>query len=236
VNAEIREEAMRRGITRLCHFTPSRNLAYIMSGRVGILATRRLEADERALYNPTDLQRYDRHEDYICCSIEYPNAWYFEHAKGRERLFKDWVVLLIDPGYLWEEGTRFCPRNAAAGFGREVGSGTDAFRAMFAGAVPGAYGRTFIRRNSHLQCSPTDDQAEVLIPDRIAIEHLMGVVVSSQTQARNELVRFRLSGLDLRGLPLIVAPTSYEKRDLSACIRRGERPREVVFDPGGTDE
>jgi hypothetical protein len=233
VNAEIREEAMRRGITRLCHFTPSRNLAYIMRGNVGILATRRLQEDERALYNPTDLQRHDGLDDHICCSIEYLNAWYFDHAKNRELLFKDWVVLLIDPRYLWDSGTRFCPRNAAASFGREVGSGIEAFRAMFAGAVPGEYGRTFVRGDSHLECSPTDDQAEVLIPDRIAIEHLMGVVVSSETQARNELVRFRLSGLDSRGIPLIVAPTFYEKRNLSSCIRRGERPREVIFDPGG---
>jgi len=72
-----------------------------------------------------------------------------------------------------------------------------------------------------------------LIPDRIAIEHIKGVVVSSETQGRNELVRFRLSGLDLRGIPLIVAPTFYEKSILSSCIRRGERPWEAFFDPGG---
>ena len=207
-----------------------------MSGSVGILATRQLQADERALYNPTDLSRYDGHEDHICCSVEYPNAWYFDRAKGNELLFSDWVVLLIDARYLWEDGTRFCPRNAAAGFGRGVGVGAEAYRSMYAGVVPGAYGRTFLRCASHLQCSPTDDQAEVLIPDRVALEHLTGVVVSSESQARNELARFRLSGLDPRGIPLIVAPTFYDKQNLSSCIRRGERPQEVVFDPGGADE
>lgn len=217
MNADIREEVMQRGITRLCHFTPSRNLAYIINGDVGILATQRLQEDERSLYNPTDLQRHDGHSDHICCSIEYPNAWYFDHAKSRELLFRDWVVLLIDPRYLWEEGTRFCPRNASAGFGRQVGPGIEAFCEMFSGSVPGAYGRTFTRGESHLECSPTDDQAEVLVPDRIAIEHIKGVAVSSDTQARNELVRFRLSGLDLGSIPLMVAPIFYQKRDLTVC-------------------
>jgi len=113
MNRAILEEAVQRGITRLCHFTPSRNLAHILSGGLGILATKHLKDDERALYNATDLARLDGHEDHICCSIEYPNAWYFDRAKDREPLFRDWVVLLINPRYLWEDGTKFCPRNAA---------------------------------------------------------------------------------------------------------------------------
>jgi len=30
MNRAIQEEAVQRGITRLCHFTPSRNLAHIL--------------------------------------------------------------------------------------------------------------------------------------------------------------------------------------------------------------
>jgi ssDNA thymidine ADP-ribosyltransferase, DarT len=227
---------MRRGITRLCHFTPSRNLAYIMTGRVGILATSRLRVDERLLYNPTDLQRYDGHVDHICCSVEYPNAWYLDQANSRERLFRDWVVLLIDPRYLWEQGTRFCSRNASASHGRHADRGLPAFRAMFAATVTGAYGRTFNRGDRHLECSPTDDQAEVLIPDRVAIQHIKGLVVSSEIQARNELLRFRLSGIDRGEIPLIIAPVLFEKQDLSSRIRRGERPQESIFDSGDGNE
>lgn len=48
-----------RNITRLCHFTPARNLAHIAAGRVGILSTASLEDNERAAYNQTDIQRLE---------------------------------------------------------------------------------------------------------------------------------------------------------------------------------
>lgn len=47
MNGKIKEEVERRGISRLCHFTPSRNLGQILSGTFGVLATRNLEKDER---------------------------------------------------------------------------------------------------------------------------------------------------------------------------------------------
>ena len=55
----IRRDAERRGTTRLCHFTPSRNLQHIAANRAGILATGQLTNDERATFNPTDLLRLD---------------------------------------------------------------------------------------------------------------------------------------------------------------------------------
>src|SRR4028118_2268045 len=130
----IKQEVERRGITRLCHFTPSRNLVHILTGTTGILATKKLQTDERSVFTPTDLQRLDRHEDYICCSIQYPNAWYFDTAKSKDELhelFKDWVILFINPKYLWLPGTRFCPRNAASGYGNLVAEGKEAFLSMF---------------------------------------------------------------------------------------------------------
>src|SRR5262245_34350871 len=142
MNAQIKAEVQRRGITRLCHFTPSRNLIHIASGVTGILATKMLENAERKLYTPTDLLRLDGHDGYISCSVEYPNAWYFDKARGNDILFKDWVVLQIMPKYLWARGTRFCARNAAGACGAEIGEGEGAFRAMFADSVRGAYGMT----------------------------------------------------------------------------------------------
>jgi hypothetical protein len=236
VNQEIQTEAARRGITRLCHFTPSRNLAHILLGTWGILATKHLKRDERALFNATDLSRLDRHEGHICCSVEYPNAWYFEHARGRELLFRDWVVVLFDPRYLWEMGTLFCPRNAAASFGRQLGEGTEAFRSLFAASVEGAHGQRFGRRSMHLSCSPTDDQAEVLIPDRVALRHVRGFIVASETQGKNELSRLRLAGLDISALEVLVSPTAFQKRALSECIRSGRRPVETPLNQGIADE
>src|SRR2546425_5310110 len=165
--ASIKKEVLRRGITRLCHFAPSRNLAHIASGNEGILATKHLEEDERRVFTKTDLARLDGHKGYICCSIEYPNSWYFDKARLKDSLFKDWVVLFINPKYLWLPGARFCPRNAAANYGKDISEGEKGFFALFARSISGAGGQTFTRSPTRLDCCPTDDQAEILIPDRI---------------------------------------------------------------------
>ena len=164
--ALIQANAMRRGITRLCHFTPSRNLGHIAEDRAGILASKHLWEDEKAVFNPTDLKRLDGYPDYVCCSIQYPNAWYFRKARSREPLFRDWVILLIKPRYLWYAGAKFCPCNAATGQGRLVDEGAEAIRGFICR-----------HRRRVLTCTdviivillslPTDEQAEVLIPDHI---------------------------------------------------------------------
>lgn len=226
---EIKNETERRGITRLCHFTPSRNLAQIASGTSGILSTRKLQKDERSVFTPTDLLRYDNHEGHICCSIEYPNAWYFDRARSAEVLFKDWVVLLINPKYLWLKGTKFCPRNAAANSGREIKEGAEAFMALYQDTVRGAGGNNFIRNSNHLLCCPTDQQAEVLIPDRIPLDDILGIVVSSEEQVKNELSRFKLLKISEDRFKFIIAPTMFQKRPLSGLIRSGNRPTENLW-------
>lgn len=233
MNIPIKEEVKRRGITRLCHFTPSRNLIHIASGVTGILATRKLEEEERKLYTPTDLLRLDGHQGYISCSVEYPNAWYFDKARGKDVLFRDWVVLLIKPKYLWADGTKFCARNAAGACGAEIAEGEAAFDAMFAASVRGAGGRTFTRSSSHLPCCPTDEQAEVMIADQVPLDDVLAVVVSSETQAKNELARFRAVGVAADRFRLIVAPIFFDKWALSNCIRSGTRPTESSWTPGG---
>ncbi len=233
MSEKIKGEVRRRGIPRLCHFTPSRNLGQILSGKLGVLATRRLEEDERYIFAPTDLERLDRHTDHISCSVEYPNAWYFDKARSRETLFRDWAVLFIDPKYLWKDGTRFCPRNAAASSGREVGSGHSAFEKLFASEVAGAYGRKYSRSLLTPDYCVTDEQAEVLIPDQIALEDIVGVAVHSVEQARNELVRLKLLGIpekSVRELKVVVAPDLFDKYRLSALLKQGKRPEETSFD------
>jgi hypothetical protein len=233
VNEKIKAEVERRGITRLCHFTPSRNLGQILSGAIGVLATVNLEKDERHVFAPTDLQRLDRHKDHISCSIEYPNAWYFEKARTREVLFRDWVILFIDRKYLWKDGTRFCPRNAAASFGREVRSGHLAFEGLFASRVTGAYSKDYARTALTPEYCPTDEQAEVLIPDKIALEDILGLAVHSIEQARNEVVRLlylQVPETRVRGLRIVIAPDLYEKHKLSRMLKMGQRPEEKAFD------
>ena len=140
------------------------------------MATKHLKEDERKVFNQTDLDRLDGYRDHVCCSIQYPNGWYFRKARAREALFKEWVVFLIDPHYLWEPETKFCPRNAASGYGRDVRSGAVAFGEIFAESIVGA--RRFTRSPQHLTCCPTDDQAEVLVHDAIPMEDKIDSLVT----------------------------------------------------------
>ena len=225
----IRERTKRRGITRLCHFTPSRNLAHIASDPRGVLASRHLQDDETAVFNPTDKERLDGYPGHVCCSIQYPNAWYFRRAREHERLFPDWVVLLIDARHLWQADTKFCPRNAAAGYGRLVRGGVGAFEALFANEVEGA--RTYRRGPGHPDFLPTDEQAEVLIPDGISRDDVKGVVVRDNDQAAREASRLRL--LELPVPRMMIVPEFFEPGALSRELRSGRTPPEREYNVGG---
>ena len=185
MNNAIREAAKDRGINLLCHFTPSENFARIATDPQGLLATKHLR-DYKKAFAPTDLERHDGCLGYICCTVEYPNAWYFQKAKERNPRLCDWIVLFIKRRYLWADGTRFCPRNAAANFGQGVHEGVEAFEAMFADSVVGAHGKTYTRTVGHPAFLPTDEQAEVLIPDCVAREDLFGIGVLNEAQAKKE--------------------------------------------------
>lgn len=230
MNAAIKQSATARQITRLCHFTPSRNLVHIATDPRGLLATEHLEENERTAFNPTDLERWDGHKGHICCSVQVPNAWYFQKARSKDRIFRDWVVLLIAPHYLWMKETKFCPRNAAARGGREAASGHAAFEAMFAPSVVGAYDKEFVRSATRPACIPTDDQAEVLIPDRVVREDVLGVVVQDESQAKREIER--LQTLNERVPRVLIAKDFFSANWLSATIQSGNFPTEEEYYSG----
>lgn len=227
--AAINESVTQRNIGRICHFTPSRNLVHIVTDPRGLLATRCLTEDEKAVFNQTDMDRLDGYPDHICCSIQYPNAWYFRRARNRDRLFRDWVVLLLHPHYLWKQGTKFCPRNAASKGGRDVREGADAFEAMFASRIVGAYNKVYTR-GAKADSLPTDEQAEVLIPDQVVREDVIGVAVMDESQAKREIAR--LQTLKERVPRILVAPDFFNANWLSTTLRSGNSPTEEEFYAG----
>jgi len=231
MNDAIRTSVQARAITRLCHFTPSRNLVHIATDPNGLLASARLEDNDKAVFNATDRARLDGFPDHVCCSIQYPNAWYFRKARGNEHLFTDWVVLLLKAHHLWATGTKFCARNAAAGYGSGVAEGAPAFDAMFAPSVVGAYSKHYTRSTSHPAWLPTDEQAEVLIPDRVAREDILGVAVVDQAQAKRE--HARLTQLAVEVPAIVVAPDFFQASWLSSQLRSGRAPVETLFQVGG---
>ena len=223
----IQASAKRRGITRICHFTPSRNLAHIALDPRGVLASAHLSDDERSVFNPTDDKRFDGHTEYVCCSIQYPNAWYFSTARDKEPMFKDWVVLLVHARCLWKPGTKFCPRNAAAEHGALVREGPAAFDSLFAQTVEGR--RTYTRKPRQPNFLPTDQQAEVLVPDHIDRNDVLGVAVHSEIQARNELSRLKILAGQPPPFPWVIAPAFYDPSRLRSLLLAGDIPEEHAF-------
>ena len=233
VISAIQDSAAGRGITRLCHFTPSRNLGHIANDPRGILASRHLQDDEAKLFNPTDDKRLDGYKDHVCCSIQYPNAWYFRNARSEERLFPDWVVILIRADYLWRADTKFCPRNAAAESGRLVRNGAEAFEALFAESVEGSGGNVFTRGPRHPSFFPTDEQAEVLIPDRVERRDVIGIAVKDESQARNEIARLHM--MRIAAPSIVIVPEFYDPNKLSSLLRNGQLPVEREHTSGAID-
>lgn len=231
MNELIQANVSARGISRLCHFTPSRNLVHIATDPKGILASAHLLDDEKAVFNATDMQRFDGFPDHVCCSVQYPNAWYFRKARGGEYLFTDWVVLFLKPDALWSKGTKFSARNAAAGYGSGVAEGEQAFDSMFALSVTGAYGQTFTRKATHPRWLTTDQQAEVLIPDSVAREDIMGIAVASESQAKREYAR--LTQLQEYVPPIVIAPDFFNPNMLNSRLQSGTAPSETAFRLGG---
>ncbi|MDF1597924.1 MAG: DarT ssDNA thymidine ADP-ribosyltransferase family protein [Acidimicrobiia bacterium] len=203
-----------RGITRLCHITRSMTLPFIVE--MGeIVATSRLDQDELAIYYPNDHMRLDGHKTHVSCSVQYPNAWYLKLVQAREPLFKDWIVLLIEPDPLWWSNTLFCPVNAATEHGRYIAEGKDGFDAMFENFTPtGRIGRGL----THLASCPTDNQAEVLVLDGIPLDLVRCVVVRDEAQAKRERWKLSEFGLSVPELGLAICPEFFDPRALAGRI------------------
>ena len=97
----IQAGAKRRGITRLCHFTPSRNLAHIAGDLRGILAAKYLQEDEKAIFNPTDLKRLGRLPGSRVLLDPVSERLVLQNRSGKGTgCFQIGVVLFIEAHYL----------------------------------------------------------------------------------------------------------------------------------------
>jgi hypothetical protein len=79
---------------------------------------------------------------------------------------------------------------------------------LFAPKVEGAYGRPYTQTATP-DYSVTDEQAEVLVPDNILLEDLLGLAVYSLEQARNEVVRLSYLGIPkerVREMKIVPSP------------------------------
>lgn len=223
----IEADVKQRGITRLCHFMQSRKLVHVLTETQALLPTEELHARYPDMLDPTDRERFDGRLDCICCSVEYPNSWYFQKVQAADTLFKDWVILCLDPALVWERAALFAPRNAAAQRGRLLQPGWQGWQALFQEQIVGAGGRTFARTPHMLPCCPTDGQAEVLIPGAISHSYIKAVVVKDAQQAQREQLRLEVLGVrtafDWRVASMLFTT------EWSNIVRNGQRPTAARF-------
>lgn len=231
IDEEIRDLVIEKGISRLCHFTQSRNLAHIFGDGLGICSTYELKK-EKLPYNVTDLERYDLHPELICCSIEFPNVYYFATSRSRVQLFEDWAVLLIDPKYIYRKDTLYCPCNAAKGKGAYLCSGAEGFESLYDLHPRGS---NFPRSAKRMEAAPTDVQAEVLVDGPIAFEDIIGVVFFDIEQARRELLRLELMQVKLpERCKIYISEDFYDRDNLDTKIRNNHDIKILELQSNGT--
>lgn len=219
VDAGVAAALLGHPLARLTHFTPARNLPSILEHEE-LRSSKDLDADVRASYAKSDLERLDGHPEMVCCSLQYPNAFYFRTARAKPiaQNFPDWVCLLLDRNLAAWAGTLFCHRNAAAGRGAYLQRGAAAFLGCYADEVQG---KDVYRRGPHHDPgSPTDIQAEVLLPAPIPLSSVTGIVVPSADAAAQEYGRLKQMSLDPSGLSWVVSTGMFDPWSVAKAVQR----------------
>lgn len=210
-----------RQITRLCHFTKGKNFTHIVNEFGGILGSDRIPSNYRDV---NDDKRLDGKLNYVCCSVEYPNLYYLSSIKDNDKLFNEWIILLINPRIMTEKECLFSPVNAATESGKYINVGRVGFASLFSQVVTTSK-RRIVRTEKMLKPAPTDFQAEVLIKEKVPLEYIEGIIVANEEAERTYSFLTDILGVKDK-IKVIVAPelfnkTCYEK------IKKGFRPKEI---------
>lgn len=221
-----------RNITRLCHFTRTNNLPFILGDGIdshnGIIANTLIT--DASFLKPTDDNRVDGKKDYICTSVQYPNSFYFSTVQKNEaqKLFSDWVIMEIDPKVI-NDTTLFCPVNAATKGGTLIKGGVDAFEHIFDNVVYGARDRAFERGMFKPHNIPTNIQAEVMIKNKISKEHIFGLIFVNEEEAKKEKLRLELCGIDLSNIEIKYCEKLFKNKYLEKELTFDTLPKERIL-------
>ncbi len=176
-----------------------------------------------------DLLRLDGKKDFINCSIQYPNFWYYNKIKDNNPIFEDWCILYIDPLVITYDTTEFCSVNAATAHGAYIESGYDAFADMYSNkiCVNGKYDR--FRPKNKLLNVPTDDQAEVLVYKNIPRKYITGIAFKNEEIAKNKITQWEV--MNFPKFNVYIAPDLF-CRAVSDKINGGDIPIEYPYEEG----
>ncbi len=216
----IKDYLVSRGVTRLCHLTKLVNLVHILSSCDGILASQNIDPD---IIKQNDPLRSDGKPDFVCCSVQYPNAWYLRDVKNRDtdRIFTDWVVIFIDLDILDQRKILFSPCNAATANGRHISGSAIEICKLYADETVSRK-----REQTLLSCCPTDDQAEILVSDNIPVRFFTGFAVSSEEKAAH---LYALLNVNRVGeIPIYISPDLLST-SWSRLAHNGVYPAETLY-------
>lgn len=225
----IAQEINTRRITRLCHFTRISKLLHILSTEEGIMATADLNEECSDLLTQNDKMRLDGYSDHVNCSIQYPNTYYLDSVRNSDPIFKNWVIIFIDPRIMCNSSTKFCYRNAAANCGEYVESGFKGLESMFQNTVYSKY--SFTRTPQMLPCCPTDVQAEVLIYKNIPRTAILSIAAPTEEEAMNGAAMLKHIA-EAPTVEWIVAPDLFNNNWIR-LVKRGYSPDETSLSTGG---
>lgn len=176
----IYQEATRRGIDTLMHFTPAPNLPSILMH--GLLSIQDLQNKGMA-YLRTDQMRLEGRPGAVSLSVHSINESMFAAKRSEYRL--EWAIVAIDASVLWTHRCEFSWQNAARASIRGhhgYRGGPWAFREMFEDRPMGIRDprstRETLRREER---QPTDNAAEVQVLDPIHPDLIRAVAVGNET-------------------------------------------------------
>jgi hypothetical protein len=199
----------RRQIREIVHFTPSKALLGILA--VGAALSRVRISDEEILTYIAQVNTNrvldPGYEDYVNLSISSINSAFFDVSASRWHPTADWALLAFDPVILEHEGVQFCSTNNGYPACRRA-RGHDGLEAVFASTVAGKYGRQVLRKADIPDNLTTDEQAEVLYPERLSTEYLRTIYVRSPEFS--DQVHAHMAVVNHPGVEVLVAPARFK--------------------------
>ena len=172
--SKIKEDATKRGIENLVHFTTLNYLDQLLNE--GIFSRDKLRKDKLNSQNYifTDANDFAGNAEWISTSISFPNnKMFYSKRMGNLKHLEQvigWVVIALDSKILWELNCRFTHVNAAKYryFTAPTYSKHEKFDLMFE--------KSDLRSPTLPDNFTTNVQAEVLVQDFIATKYIKKII------------------------------------------------------------
>lgn len=188
----LEQAVANHSVTEVVHFTTNRGLVGSLAGR-SLLSRPLLREDDYLRHvlqlnsetRPEESAYFDKSEDwlrFVNLSVSEINRRFLE-ASFRWHDDGDlwWCILAFEPEIITHDGVWFTTTNN--GYDQcQRGQGEEGFEAMFAPSVSrkacGVNGRPWnVSRHGRGAHLPTCEQAEVLYPEQLSLDHLQQVYV-----------------------------------------------------------